>query len=45
MLGSGIGMGYVETSHAAPGSEILIGIRNKRIPAIVRKPPFYQPAA
>ncbi len=45
MLGSGIGMGYVETSHATPGSEILIGIRNKRIPAIVRKPPFYQPAA
>jgi aminomethyltransferase len=44
MLESGIGMGYVEISHSAPGSEVLIGIRNKRIPAIVRKPPFYQPA-
>lgn len=45
MLGSGIGMGYVEAAHAAPGAEILVGIRNKRIPAIVKKPPFYQPAA
>ncbi|MGW8315395.1 MAG: glycine cleavage system aminomethyltransferase GcvT [Bacteroidales bacterium] len=45
MLGSGIGMGYVEASHASPGLEILIGIRNKRIPAIVKKPPFIHPAA
>lgn len=45
MLGSGIGMGYVDASHASPGLEILIGIRNKRIPAIVKKPPFIHPAA
>ena len=45
MLGKGIGLGYVVASHATPGSEILVGIRNKRIPAIVKKPPFYQPGA
>jgi aminomethyltransferase len=43
MLGSGIGMGYVAPSHATPGAEIYIGIRNKKIPAVVRRPPFYKP--
>jgi aminomethyltransferase len=44
MLGDGIGMGYVPPELAAPGSEILIGIRNKQIPAMVKRPPFYQPS-
>jgi len=44
MLGSGIGMGYVIPTHAAPGAEIFIGIRNKQIPAVVTRPPFYKPA-
>ena len=42
MLERGIGMGYVHSSFAAEGSEIMIGIRNKQIPAVVRKPPFYK---
>jgi len=45
MLGEGIGMGYVPPEHAAPGTGILIGIRNKQIPAVVRRPPFYQPSS
>lgn len=44
MLGEGIGMGYVPTTHATPGTEVLIGIRNKQIPAVIKRPPFYQPS-
>jgi aminomethyltransferase len=44
MLGEGIGMGYVLRENAAPGTEVLIGIRNKKIPAEVQRPPFYQPS-
>jgi aminomethyltransferase len=44
MLGEGIGMGYVPSAYAEPGKELLIGIRNKHIPAIVRRPPFYRPS-
>jgi len=43
MLSKGIGMGYVDKLHASEGSEIRIGIRNKQIPAVVVKPPFYKP--
>jgi aminomethyltransferase len=43
MLNKGIGLGYVESQFAPTGSEILIGIRNKKIPAVVVKPPFYKP--
>jgi aminomethyltransferase len=42
MLSKGIGMGYVDIAHAKTGTEIAIGIRNKQIPAIVVKPPFYR---
>jgi aminomethyltransferase len=45
MLGTGIGMGYVARSHTPPGSDIYIGIRNKQIPAVVKRPPFYRPPA
>jgi aminomethyltransferase len=45
MLGTGIGMGYVARSHTTPGSDIYIGIRNKQIPAVVKRPPFYRPPA
>jgi aminomethyltransferase len=37
-----IGMGYVEFPYRKEGTKIFIEIRNKRIPAIIVKPPFYQ---
>ncbi len=43
MLKKGIGMGYVEMEYAKKDTEILIGIRNKQIAAMVVKPPFYKP--
>ena len=42
MLNKGIGMGMVELPFASNGNEILIGIRNKRIPARIVRPPFYK---
>ncbi|MGV3459708.1 MAG: glycine cleavage system aminomethyltransferase GcvT [Flavobacterium sp.] len=41
-LNKGIGLGYVPTAFAAPGSDIFIRIRNKDIPAKVVKLPFYK---
>jgi aminomethyltransferase len=35
-----IGLGYVKTEYAAPGTTIFIRIRNKDIEAVVVKPPF-----
>ena len=42
MLGIGIGMGYVKIEHAAAGTEIYIGVRNKKLSATVVRPPFYK---
>lgn len=39
-LKRGIGMGYVNTAHAAVESEIFIGIRNKSLKAQVKKMPL-----
>ena len=39
-LGKAIGMGYVETSYAAHGSEIRIAVRDKKLKAVVTKMPF-----
>ena len=39
-LKKAIGMGYVDTAHSAPGSEIFIIIRDKNIKAQVVKKPF-----
>jgi aminomethyltransferase len=39
-LGKGVGMGYVESAFATPGTVINIVIREKEIPATVTKPPF-----
>ena len=44
ILNKGIGMGYVDVKNASTGAEILIGIRNKHIPAVLVKPPFYKPS-
>ena len=41
-LGVGIGMGYVPTALAAPGTTIDILIRSQPIPAEVVRPPFYK---
>ena len=41
-LSKGIGLGYVSTASAKLGSEILIQIRKKAIPATVVKLPFYK---
>lgn len=41
-LEKGIGMGYVTTEFAAPGSKINIQIRKKALPATVVKMPFYK---
>ena len=36
----GIGLGYVQTAFAQPGTEIFVSIRNRRLKAVVAKPPF-----
>ncbi|GAA0722340.1 glycine cleavage system aminomethyltransferase GcvT [Aquimarina litoralis] len=41
-LGKGIGLGYVPTVFASPGSKINIQVRKKAIPATVVKLPFYK---
>ena len=41
-LNKGIGMGYVPTEYAAPGSEIFIRIRKNDVAATVVKLPFYK---
>ncbi len=40
ILGIGIGLGYVTTGFASPGSEIFIDIRGKALKAQVSKTPF-----
>lgn len=42
MINKGIGMGIIEKAFANNGHDILIGIRNKQIPARIVKPPFYK---
>lgn len=41
-LGKAIGMGYVPTEMATPGTKIFIQVRKKAIPATVVKTPFYK---
>lgn len=38
--GAGIGMGYVKTGYAGEGTRIMIRVRNRDVPAVVKKPPF-----
>jgi aminomethyltransferase len=40
VLGAGIGLGYVKTACASPGTEIFIDVRGRNLKAIVQKPPF-----
>lgn len=41
-VGKGIGLGYVPTAMATPGSQIFIQVRKKALPATVVKLPFYK---
>jgi len=41
-MGVGIGMGYVQTDSAAPGTEIFIQVRNKNLKARIEKFPLYK---
>ncbi len=41
-LGVGIGMAYVPTEHAAPGSRLEIDVRGKMRPAVVKQKPLYR---
>ena len=36
----GIGLGYVQSAYAKPGTEICVGLRGRRLKAVVVKPPF-----
>ncbi|RMD98053.1 MAG: glycine cleavage system aminomethyltransferase GcvT, partial [Bacteroidetes bacterium] len=38
-----IGMGYVQTAYAKPGTKVLIEFGRKQLPATVTKIPFYKP--
>ncbi len=40
-LGSGIAMGYIPTELSKAGTEVGVRIRDKVIPAVVHRPPFY----
>ena len=42
ILQQGIGLAYVRPSHAVMGSQFEVEVRNRRVPAIVVKPPFYK---
>ncbi len=42
-LGFGIGLGYIKSDFAKPGTEISVLIRNKKIKAKLTRPPFYKP--
>lgn len=41
-LGEGIALGYVPAQMAAPGSELAVVIRDRRVPARTERPPFYR---
>ncbi|WP_455370583.1 glycine cleavage system aminomethyltransferase GcvT [Petrachloros mirabilis] len=42
LLKKGIGLGYVPSTFAVPGTTIAIDIRGKHLPAVIVKPPFYK---
>jgi aminomethyltransferase len=41
-LGEGVGMAYLPAGAAKPGTEIEVVIRDRPIPAVVVRPPFYK---
>ena len=41
-LDKGIGIGYIQVDHSAPGTEISIDIRSREKSAVIVPPPFYK---
>ncbi len=41
-LGVGVALGYMPVEFASPGTEIGVRIRDRDIPAVVERPPFYR---
>lgn len=41
-LNEGIGMAYVASAHAKPGTEIEIEVRDRKLPAMIEKKPLYK---
>jgi aminomethyltransferase len=41
-LGVGVGLGYVPSQFATPGTDLEIEIRNQRVPAVVTAKPLYR---
>ncbi len=39
-LKKSIGLGYVTSEHAAPGTAIFVNIRDRKLKAVISKPPF-----
>lgn len=44
-LNKGIGLGYVQSTHAQSGNEIFVEIRGKQIAAQITNLPFYKPVS
>ena len=41
-IGKGIGMGYIDSAYANPGTDIYIAVRKKNLKAQIQKLPFYK---
>ncbi|TVR65420.1 MAG: glycine cleavage system aminomethyltransferase GcvT [Gemmatimonadales bacterium] len=41
-LEQGIALGYLPTEMAKPGTQVHVRIRNRDVPAVVERPPFYK---
>jgi len=41
-IGKGIGMGYINSNYATPGTDIYIAVRKKNLKAQIQKLPFYK---
>ncbi len=41
-IGKGIGMGYIDSAYADPGTDIYIAVRKKNLKAQIQKLPFYK---
>ncbi|UVT15811.1 MAG: glycine cleavage system aminomethyltransferase GcvT [Nitrospira sp.] len=42
LLQKGIGLGFVSSAYMKPGTDVMIDIRGKMVPARIVKPPFYR---
>lgn len=42
MLSKGVALGYINRPHTKAGTEVIIEVRNRKLKAVVSKPPFYK---